>query len=171
MLDGEGLALVLGLGLTAIVFTAFIVVFVKIAQKERQQKAQKANEARYSEKNSVQVATQKSQQRQVANTQRVRSDNSRKQSLADLDKHEMHQADAKKHAHMGEEEHYEEIVGSLGEVNDEGCADLIGVRFIAHDLAYEMSENEHPNYDKIAQAMVMGEILNSPRFKNPYIRK
>lgn len=171
MLDGEGLALVLGFGLTAIVITAFIVVFVKIAQKERQQKAQQANEARYSEKNSVQASTQKPQQRQVANTQRVRSDNSRKQSLTDLDKHELHQADAKRHAHMGDEEHYEEIVGSLGEINDEGCEDLSGVRFISHDLAYELSDNEYAAYDKIAQAMIIGEVLNSPRFKNPYIHK
>lgn len=89
----------------------------------------------------------------------------------EAEKHELHQADAKRHAHIGEEEHYEQIVGSLGEVNDEGCADLSGVRFIANDFAYEISENDHPDYVKIAQAMVMGDILNTPRFKKPYSRK
>lgn len=171
MIDGETLATVLGLGFTAIVVVVFIVVIKRIQDTEHQKKAQKEYEARYNEKNSAPQATAKPQQRQVVNTQKTRSNNRREQSLTDIEKHELHQADAKKHAHMGEEEHYDEIIGSLGEINDEGCADLSGVRFIVHDLAYEMSENEHPDYDKIAQAMVMGEILNNPRFKNPYTRK
>lgn len=87
------------------------------------------------------------------------------------EKHAQHQADARQHAHLGEEEHYDEIVGSLGEVNDEGCADLNGVRFVAHDLAYELRENEQPDYNKLAQAMVLGEVLNNPRFKSPHSPK
>ena len=43
------------------------------------------------------------------------------------EKHERHVEDAHEHDHVGEEEHYEEIVGSLGDVNDEGCEDLAGV--------------------------------------------
>lgn len=85
--------------------------------------------------------------------------------------HDAHVADAIAHFHKGREEHYEEIVGSLGDVNDEGCADLDGVRFIAHDLAYDTTEEEHGDMSKIARAMVLGEILNDPRFRKPYRRK
>ena len=86
-------------------------------------------------------------------------------------KHEKHVADSHAHGHSGEEEHYEEIVGSLGEVNDEGCADLSGVRFIASDLSYEIQSQETPDYDRLAQAMVLGEIINTPRFKAPYTKR
>ena len=34
------------------------------------------------------------------------------------------------HSHSGKEERYEPIVGSLGEVDDEGCDELDGVRLI-----------------------------------------
>ena len=86
-------------------------------------------------------------------------------------KHSAHVADSHAHGHTGDEEHYEEIVGSLGEVNDEGCADLNGVRFIANDLAYEIQSQDNIDYDRIAQAMVLGEIINSPRFKTPYSKR
>lgn len=81
--------------------------------------------------------------------------------------HEKHIADAAKHSHKGVEEHYEEIVGSLGDVNDEGCADLDGVRFIQHDVAYE-DVDEKKDYSSAVRAMVLGEVLNTPRFKTPY---
>ena len=87
-----------------------------------------------------------------------------KQREAD-EKHERHQADAHEHGHAGEEEHYEEIVGSLGEINDEGCEDLNGVRFIAHDLAYDASEGGEHDYAELAKAMVLGDVINTPRFK------
>lgn len=90
--------------------------------------------------------------------------------LTEQQKHELHQADAREHEHLGEEEHYDEIVGSLGEINDEGCEDLAGVRFIAHDIAYEITDTQ-ADYSKVAQAMVVGDILNNPRFKKPYTRK
>lgn len=83
---------------------------------------------------------------------------------------DVHVADAKAHGHKGEEEHYDEIVGSLGDVNDEGCADLDGVRFIAHDAAYDGEEGAR-DYTAVVRAMVLGEILNEPRFKHPYRRK
>ena len=66
---------------------------------------------------------------------------------------------------------YDEIVGSLGEVNDEGCVDLDGVRFIASDVAYEIDNDDGPDYARLAQSMVLGEVLNNPRFKKPYSRK
>ena len=70
------------------------------------------------------------------------------------------------HEHIGaDEEHYEKIVGSLGEVDDEGCADLDGIRLIAHDAAYE-GEDDSRNYSEIVKAMVLGEILENPRFKS-----
>ena len=83
-------------------------------------------------------------------------------------KHSAHVADSHAHGHTGDEEHYDEIVGSLGEVNDEGCADLNGERFIANDIAYEIQSQESVDYDRLAQAMVLGEVINSPRFKTPY---
>lgn len=86
-------------------------------------------------------------------------------------KHAKHVADSHAHEHLGEEEHYEEIIGSLGEINDEGCADLNGVRFVAHDLAYEIGTDDSRDYNRLAQAMVLGEIVNSPRFKSPYSRR
>lgn len=73
--------------------------------------------------------------------------------------------DAGDHTHVSDdEEYYEEIVGSLGEVNDEGCADLSGVRLITHDIAYE-SEDARRDYADVAKALVLGEIINTPRFK------
>lgn len=84
--------------------------------------------------------------------------------------HDAHVADAHAHGHKGDEEHYEEIVGSLGDINDEGCADLDGVRFIEHDKAYEQSD-EYRDYSDAVRIMVWGEVLNNPRFKSPYRRK
>lgn len=82
-------------------------------------------------------------------------------------RHQAHVADARAHSHKGEEEHYEEIVGSLGDVNDEGCADLDGVRFISHDVAYDPADGSR-DYSDAARLIVLGEILNTPRFKSPY---
>ena len=75
-------------------------------------------------------------------------------------------ATSDKHAHIAdEEETYEKIVGSLGDVNDEGCDDLDGVRFIANDVAY-MGQTEQADYSEIKKAIVIGDILNNPRFKS-----
>ena len=69
------------------------------------------------------------------------------------------------HTHIGnDEERYDKIVGSLGEVDDEGCEDLNGVRLIAHDEAYE-GVVEKQNYDEIVKAMVLGEAIANPAFK------
>ena len=76
------------------------------------------------------------------------------------------------HAHSGEEENYDPIVGSLGAVYDEGCTELDGVRLIATDLMYQ-TDDEHVAYDMdaIRKSLILGEILNNPRFKKPHGRK
>ena len=74
------------------------------------------------------------------------------------------------HSHSGKEERYEPIVGSLGEVDDEGCDELDGVRLIEHDESY-CDDPQHlaaADYETLEQAIVIGEVINAPRFKNPY---
>ncbi len=82
---------------------------------------------------------------------------------------EQHKVD--NHSHIGKVETYPQIVGSLGEVNDEGCQELDGVRLIATDLMYEDGDERTFNYEKIRKSIVLGEILNTPRFKNPFGKK
>ena len=76
------------------------------------------------------------------------------------------------HTHSGSAETYDPIVGSLGAVSDEGCDELNGVRLIATDLMYE-TEDDGKVYDMnvIRKSLVLGEILNNPRFKKPYGKK
>lgn len=70
------------------------------------------------------------------------------------------------HTHIGKAETYQPIVGSLGAVSDEGCAELDGVRLIEDDEAYDMPiEADRP---AIAKAVILGELLNTPRFKTPW---
>lgn len=78
-------------------------------------------------------------------------------------------SDAHNHEHIGTEEHYAPIVGSLGGESDEGCPDLDGVRLISNDAAYSGDEDQ-VQYDKnkVLQAIVIGEVLDTPRFKYPY---
>lgn len=147
-----------------VVFVVFVIamIIVSVAQQSIKQK------------NSQETQRAPQQPRQTSAPSAL--NDSQKKYLSSLkekqaDKHVKHQADAHSHAHLGQEEHYEEIVGSLGDINDEGCSDLNGVRFIAHDLAYELKDGEQADYNKLAQAIVMGEILNNPRFKHPYGKK
>lgn len=77
------------------------------------------------------------------------------------------------HKHVGKTEKYGKIVGSLGEVNDEGCDDLDGVRMIAHDEAY-CDDPDHiitTEPTELERAIVLGEALNNPRYKQHYHRK
>lgn len=76
------------------------------------------------------------------------------------------------HSHLGTTETYDPIVGSLGAVSDEGCDELNGVRLIATDLMYETDE-EGKVYDMnvVRKSLILGEILNNPRFKTPYGKK
>jgi len=75
------------------------------------------------------------------------------------------------HAHNADsEERYDKIVGSLGEVDDEGCLDLDGVRLIVDDVAYS-ADTDSRDYSEIAKAVVLGDIINNPRFKTDYRKK
>ena len=82
-------------------------------------------------------------------------------------------ADAHNHEHIGTEEHYAPIVGSLGGESDEGCPDLDGVRLISNDEAYSGDDGDGVQYNrkKVLQAMILGEVLDTPRFKNHYGNK
>lgn len=153
----------------AIVFVVGIlgVVSSSIKHKQNEQRQREYSE-RYHSQKSMSNVTKSTTSSGLNDHQRSYISSLREKQA---EKHAQHVADAHKHAHLGEEEHYDEIVGSLGEVNDEGCADLNGVRFVAHDLAYEIRENEQPDYNKLAQAIVLGEVLNNPRFKSPHSPK
>ena len=147
-----------------------VVVFILRFMKEKRRLAESQRAA--SEKiQARQSSASASKSSGMTDEQRRRLDYLREQQKQKAEQHERHQADAHEHGHEGEEEHYEEIVGSLGDVNDEGCADLSGVRFIAHDLAYDTSDKGKHDYAQLAKAIVMGEIVNNPRFKQPYHRK
>ena len=82
-------------------------------------------------------------------------------------------SDAHNHEHIGTEEHYAPIVGSLGGESDEGCPDLDGVRLISNDAAYSGDDGDGVQYNrkKVLQAMILGEVLDTPRFKNHYGNK
>ena len=73
------------------------------------------------------------------------------------------------HSHHGTVETYDPIVGSLGDVDDEGCDELDGVRLIATDLMYE-TDDDGKVYDlnAIRKSLIIGEVLNNPRFKKPH---
>ncbi len=77
------------------------------------------------------------------------------------------------HTHKGKEEKYDKIVGSLGEVNDEGCDELDGIRLIEHDESYCDDPNHiiETDNEELIRAMVLGEAVNNPRFKQMYKRK
>lgn len=83
-----------------------------------------------------------------------------------------HAQGADGHAHAGTVESYDPIVGSLGEVSDEGCDELNGVRLIVTDLKYETDDNQTVyDLNAIRKSLIIGEVLNKPRFKHPYGRK
>ena len=150
-----------------VVIAIVIVAAVVVVRKEKHQKdaQQRATTDSYASRSSTNASTGKTA---MTDEQRRKLEYLRQQQKAktpQVDKHELHVQDAKEHAHTGEEEHYEEIVGSLGEINDEGCVDLSGVRFIVHDLAYETGDEGEHDYTELAKAMVLGDIINTPRFK------
>lgn len=197
MPDEQVMALVMGLvffAIFAIVGLTIVVKFIKSTKEKqrmeeyKQRSAEQPSEEEKRRKqeemkqrllqkygllnNDAKSSSQNDNMRQIARTFDLYvDDDDDEEDDEQARKHAKHVEDSHEHGHVGEEEHYEEIIGSLGEVNDEGCADLTGVRFVAHDLAYEISSQETPNYDRLAQAMVLGEIVNSPRFKTPYSRK
>ena len=138
----------------------FVIVFALNYDRIKKRKQQQANTTEnnaYSSTNNKTTMTDEQRRR----LEYLREQ--QKQRTA-TEKHERHVADAEEHGHSGEEEHYEEIVGSLGDVSDEGCEDLSGVRFIVHDLAYDTSDDDR-DYTELARAIVLGDIINTPRFK------
>ncbi|MCH5159683.1 MAG: hypothetical protein J1F66_02405 [Clostridiales bacterium] len=174
----EALATVLGLAFTFFVFAVFAVVFIKLAKAK---KTQERMEEYKRKKAAEEASSESAEERRLRREAELKRKTAKKYESYGYDerspfgdaasKHALHEADAHEHGHTGEEEHYDEIVGSLGEVNDEGCAALSGVRFIANDIAYEIQTKEAVDYDRIAQALVLGEIVNAPRFKSPHSRK
>lgn len=80
--------------------------------------------------------------------------------------------DAHAHDHVGFEEHYAPIEGSLGSIDDEGCADLSGVRLIENDPDYAPTTADNDVDGKeLARIMILGEVLDRPAWKGPYTRK
>ena len=158
-----------------IVIALFVIINIG-KKKAEQNKEREKQEAEQYKQRSAEIASpiiDEQRRRQEELKQRLAQKYAQTQSAKAAEqaaKHAKHVEDSHEHAHLGEEEHYEEIVGSLGEVNDEGCDDLSGVRFIARDLAYDAEDDER-DYTQLAKAMVLGEIMNSPRFKTPYTRK
>ena len=171
MIAGEVFATFLGLFFTAIVAVVFIVVFVNIFKSSKAKQRMEQYKQNIAERTEQETSSYEQRRRQEELKQRLSQKYGRSGLDVQDDKHQKHVADSHEHGHFGEEEHYEEIIGSLGDVNDEGCTDLSGVRFIANDIAYEIQTQDAVDYDRIAQAMVLGEIINSPRFKTPYTRR
>lgn len=152
-------------------FASAIVLINVFGMKRKNEQQQQQNRAQQVEEQYSQRNADEQQRRQEELKQRLQQKYGQLAKDEQAAKHAKHVADSHAHEHLGQEEHYEEIVGSLGEVNDEGCEDLAGVRFIATDLAYELQDSDSVNYDRLAQAMVLGEVINNPRFKQPYSRR
>lgn len=122
-------------------FGAFTVGVISVAKGQQKRREEEQRNARLQ-----------------SNTQKPKSENSQKPKKKTAPK--------SSHTHSGIAESYEPIVGSLGQVSDEGCSELDGVRLISDDQAYS-----HPTIDGIpdvAKAMIIGEMLNTPRYKTPW---
>ena len=172
MIDGEVFYLFLYMIFAAVARLILATVLAKVVKKKAEEKRMDQYKQRSAERTEEKTSSSYEQSRRQAELKQRLEQKYGRSSYSEQDaKHAKHVADAHEHGHQGEEEHYEEIVGSLGEVNDEGCADLSGVRFIANDIAYEIQSQENVDYDRLAQAMVLGEVINDPRFKTPYTRR
>lgn len=122
-------------------FGAFTVGVISVAKGQQKRREEEQRNARLQ-----------------ANTQKPKSENSQKPKKKTALK--------SNHTHSGIAESYKPIVGSLGQVSDEGCAELDGVRLIEDDEAYDLQiEADRP---AIAKAVILGELLNTPRFKTPW---
>ena len=157
----------------AVFIVGLVAVLVKAVKGTVTAKKQAQTTSPYNESNAPTAqprTTMTYEQRRKLETlrqqQQQRQQQQNRQERTPEEQHERHQQDAHEHAHVGEEEHYDEIVGSLGDISDEGCEDLNGVRFIMRDLAYE-TDDEQTDYTKLVQSIVIGEIINMPKFKRP----
>lgn len=164
LLDGEALLFVPFIGV-ALFFIVIVCIVVSAAKKADAKRREQQASAVRREATDGNGRTQ--HQRDYINGLRNKASQKKTASQESTHTHVGNSivSNSDGHVHRGdEEEHYDEIVGSLGEVDDEGCADLDGVRLIAHDLAYEDGET-NSDYSEVAKAVVLGDIINNPRFK------
>lgn len=77
-----------------------------------------------------------------------------------------HTDDVGDHKHIGSVEQYDKIVGSLGEISDEGCFELDGIRLISDDQAYS-AEDESLSFDRdeLIKIIVLGDAISRRKYK------
>ena len=146
-----------------LVFVIFFVVCIVVAIKRI--KAQSEQKQQY-EQRSAEIKSNASErsarQREYLEAKRRELEMRKRQTARNVD--------ADDHSHSGNVEKYDKIVGSLGEVDDEGCEELDGVRLIEHDESYcddpdHLAQADLTNLEK---AIVLGDVINNPRFKSLY---
>lgn len=67
------------------------------------------------------------------------------------------------HSHpsdTGKVEKVDEYYGSLGKINDEGCQEHLGVRFVD---AIPLTEDNQIDYDDVARMIIIGEAISHPK--------
>ncbi len=162
-----------GVGVFVFIFVIAVVVAVKRMKVSRSEYAPKpkGEPTEHQREYISQLRERKEKMNVAAERQRART------SQIDCpDPYHTHEGDkvvanSDGHTHNADnEERYDKIVGSLGEVDDEGCLDLDGVRLIVEDVAYS-ADTDTRDYSEIAKALVLGDIINSPRFKTNYRKK
>lgn len=151
------------------VFAVFIISFAAKYKKDRTEREARTHTER------APIETQPTNPKPYLDTLRERQ-SQRRGSAHETEHHHVGNSvvsNTDGHTHVGsdEEEVYDVIVGSLGEVNDEGCVDLNGIRLIAHDIAYDTENGKKRDYSKVVSAAILGDVINTPRFKKPYGRK
>lgn len=165
LLDGEMLGFILPILFVGVFFVVTIASIISMAKKaDEKKRAQQASDARKQQASASQVySANKSNKSSYGNKSSQSKSRNAHSTHAHVNGASVAGSDG--HVHVGDEEEvYDQIVGSLGEVNDEGCGDLNGIRLIAHDLAYEDDEAAK-DYVEVAKAVVLGDVINNPRFK------
>lgn len=155
-----------------VVFVVFVGVFASAAKKRQAEESKQAHQRQQRPKEFTDGNGRTQHQRDYLNglrakqaERKIAAQNNAPQTGSSVN------FESQDHSHVSDdEEYYEEIVGSLGDVSDEGCDDLSGVRLIVHDLAYE-GEDSQRDYSEVAKVVVLGDIINSPRFKSNYRKK
>ena len=125
--------------------------------------------AKNMEKNAKNQAKQADAQKQLVQQQQAKRQQSKPAESKKSAKATPSVQFSSDHQHSGDAvEQYAPIEGSLGQVSTEGCVEMDGFRLIANDENFDGEGNKTTfNLNKVAQAMVLGEILDNPRFKNP----
>lgn len=149
-----------------VLIIVIIIAVVKRAKSEQRQKEINGSQKQYTDGNgrTAQQSDYLLQLRARQAEQRIKLRDAEHQARMEL---------SDSHAHSGSAEHYEPIVGSLGEVTDEGCGELDGVRLVEHDEAYcdDVEHLDVADYFELQRAIVFGEVVNNPRFKTPPARR